>query len=108
MAARNGGRYLAPIALVATIAALYVIVHHGLATTPAATSSIQHSVALSRTTTKNHGTTTGQRVYLVRPGDTLSSIALKTGVSVQVLETLNPSANPNALQSGQRLRLRRG
>ena len=108
MAARNGGRYLAPIALLATIAALYVIVHNGLSTTPAGTASIQHSVALSRSTTKDYGTNSRQRVYVVRPGDTLSGIALKTGVSVQALETFNPRVNPNALLSGQRLRLRRG
>jgi LysM repeat protein len=109
MTARNGGRYIAPIALVVTIAALYVIVHSGLSKAPADSPSGQHSIALTRTTTKAKQPA-GRRgqSYVVQPGDTLSGIALKTGVSVQALETLNPSVNPNALRSGQRLRLRRG
>ena len=45
--------------------------------------------------------------YIVQPNDDLSGISVKTGVSVHGLEALNPAVNPNALQSGQRLRLRR-
>jgi LysM repeat protein len=42
----------------------------------------------------------------VRAGDSLSSISLKTGVSIGELEALNPSANPDALQTGERLKLK--
>ena len=46
--------------------------------------------------------------YVVKPGDTLSAIASKTGVSLATLEALNRSLGPTfALQTGQRLRLRR-
>ena len=47
--------------------------------------------------------------YVVKPGDTLSTIAAKTGVSMTSLTALNPSlaSSPNSLQTGQRLRLRR-
>jgi LysM repeat protein len=47
------------------------------------------------------------RFYTVQAGDSLTSIAAKTGISINTLEVLNPSANPNALQTGQQLRLRR-
>ena len=44
----------------------------------------------------------------MQPGDTLSSIAQKTGVSVDTLEALNPKlVDPNSLQAAQRLKLRR-
>jgi LysM repeat protein len=47
------------------------------------------------------------KYYTVKPGDTLSSIAGKTGVSMGKITSLNPSlaASPNNLQTGQRLKL---
>jgi LysM repeat protein len=49
------------------------------------------------------------KFYTVRSGDTLGSISSRTHVPVSVLTTLNASLsqNPNSLQTGQRLRLRR-
>jgi len=44
---------------------------------------------------------------VVRAGDTLSEIALRTHVSVTTIERLNPRVTANSLQVGQRLRLRR-
>ena len=105
MGARNPARYLAPIALIATITATYLIVHRGLITPRASTS-------LSTTTTVTHSTTSahkprGPKYYVVRPGDSLTEIASKTGVSLATLQSLNPGVNPAALQVGQRLTLRR-
>ena len=45
-------------------------------------------------------------VYVVRAGDTLGGIAEKTGVSVEKLQELNPDVDPQALTSGQRLKLK--
>ena len=45
--------------------------------------------------------------YVVRSGDTLSSIALRVGVPVNDLQDLNPETDSLSLQPGQRLRLRR-
>nr|MBA3689749.1 LysM peptidoglycan-binding domain-containing protein [Chloroflexota bacterium] len=45
------------------------------------------------------------RVVVVTPGDTLSEIALKHGVSVAQLRALNGIADPNRIYPGQRLRL---
>jgi len=47
-----------------------------------------------------------QTEYVVQTGDTLGSIASKTGVSVNRLQQLNPHLDPQALVSGQRLKLR--
>ncbi|MGA2930053.1 MAG: LysM domain-containing protein [Solirubrobacteraceae bacterium] len=43
----------------------------------------------------------------MRAGDSLSTISVKTGVSIATLESLNPNVDPAALQTGQLLRLRR-
>jgi LysM repeat protein len=50
--------------------------------------------------------TTGKRFYIVKPGDTLSKIAAKTGVEIDRLLALNPTIDPHALVSGQRIKLR--
>jgi LysM repeat protein len=97
-------RYLAPIALAAAITGTYLIVHAGLhnkASTPPSHVSNQPHPAGGRKFAK-------AKFYVVRPGDTLSSISLKTGVSIQTLELLNHKLiDPNSLQTAQRLRLRR-
>jgi LysM repeat protein len=103
MGARNPARYLAPIALLATITATYLIVNRGLTThhssTPSQTSTVRHPSASQKLG--------GTRYYVVRSGDSLSAIAGRTGVSLSTLQALNPGVNPNALQVGQRLTLRR-
>ena len=98
MVGRNRARYLAPLALTLTVAAAYVVVHRALTPKPKTT---QHSVR------HRHGRSTKAKFYTVKAGDTLSTISVKTGITVPTLEQLNPSVNPNALQTGQRLRLRR-
>jgi LysM repeat protein len=44
----------------------------------------------------------------VKPGDVLSSIAEKTGVSLQRLQELNPDVDASALRAGQKLKLAPG
>ncbi len=49
----------------------------------------------------------GPRLHTVRTGETYASIAAKTGHSVIRLQQLNPKLSANALQPGDRVRLRR-
>lgn len=101
-ARRNPARYLAPVALAAAIAGTYVIVHNGLnAKQP--TVHTQTNIVITRP----HGKFAHRKYYSVQPGDSMSSIAAKTGVSLSTLEALNRHVDPNSLQTGQRLRLRR-
>lgn len=44
--------------------------------------------------------------YVVQNGDTLTSIAHKTGVPVPRIEELNPGVDPQILISGEKLKLR--
>ncbi len=102
MAARNPARYLAPVALIAIVAGGYLIVEH-------------HVGAHSAHTTTHHARDrSGPRgkfrkatFYTVQSNQTMTGIARLTGMSLSSLEALNPQVNPNALQTGQRLRLRR-
>lgn len=104
MATRSPARYLAPIALIATIAGTYLIVHHATVS-PGSSADALHATAAGhrlRITTQR-----APVFYSVRQGDNLSAIAARTHVSLTTLETLNPSLDPNSLQTGQRIRLRR-
>jgi LysM repeat protein len=103
---RNRARYLAPLALAATITGTYLIVHSALTAKSSITSTGQTQVLQHGPV--RQGRLAKQKFYSVQQGDTLSSIASKTGVPVATLETLNPSiVDPNSLQTSQRLRLRR-
>jgi LysM repeat protein len=105
MAARNRARYLAPIALAATIVATYLVVHD----TVSKQTTTVHSQAVREPTSHSNQTKTPSKrakFYTVQSGDTLSAISAKTGVSLPAIEQLNPGVNPGALQTGQRLRLR--
>jgi LysM repeat protein len=62
-------------------------------------------------TQKTHVSKTGQRavdkgVWIVRPGDTLGAISLKTGIDETTLQMLNPDIDPQTLLEGQRIALR--
>jgi hypothetical protein len=98
---RSPARYLAPIALAAVIAGTYLVVHSGL------TKKHATSQPHARTTSRAHRKFAKVKFYTVKPGDNLTSIAHTTGISITTLESLNPKIDPNSLQTGQRIRLRR-
>ena len=111
----NPMRMLAPAALaVFGIVFLLVIVTSGGDSEPASsgTKSAEKTKDLgapkkAKTTTQTTPTTpTTQATYVVKVGDTLGSISAKTGVPVATLQELNPQLDPQALVSGQKIRLR--
>lgn len=99
MAVRNPGRYLAPVALVAVIVAVVLI----------SRAHLGHRRTVPRHTVQQptvvHPAPAKKSFYVIKAGDSLSSISVKTGVPISRLEALNPSIDPNALQTGQHLRL---
>ncbi len=99
-------RFAAPIALVAVAVGTYMIVDAGLAT-HSRVNSVHAPAGSSTAAAGRSRPSRGARVYVVRSGDTLSSISVRTRVGLQRLLSLNPSVSPNSLQAGQRLRLRR-
>lgn len=112
---RSPARFLAPLALIAIIAGIYLIVHNALVTHhPRAgtqqgdtTSTPRHSVTTRTTPAKARTHASTARSYVVRPGDSMDAISSSTGVPLQTLEALNPGVSSNALRVGQRLKLRR-
>jgi spore germination protein YaaH len=108
MAARKVVRWLAPLALVAVIAAVYLVVHKTLAPKhKAQATTTSHQVVRGATKKTGPRRRASRRFYVVKAGDSLSAIAVKMKVSLKTLEDLNPKVNSNSLQTGQRLALQR-
>jgi LysM repeat protein len=108
MVRRSPARFLAPLALVAVIVALFAIV-----TGPS--DSDEEPAPNQATEAQPTATPEGERReererqprrYVVKPGDTPSQIAEETGVPLEQILELNPDLDPQTLSPGQRLRLR--
>ncbi|MEA2227621.1 MAG: hypothetical protein QOF04_1251 [Solirubrobacteraceae bacterium] len=109
---RSPARWLAPLAILACGFAVYTVVNSGLrsddpaagrpaATTGASGTSKTRTVSEGRSPVRKKST----RTYTVKPGDTLSSIASRNGMSLARLQELNPELDSQALQTGQRVKL---
>jgi LysM repeat protein len=106
MAARSPARFLAPLALVAVVVALWMVVHHTTGSTSSGSGTSTTEQRATATPTAKKKKHHKPRVYVVKPGDTPSGIAEKTGVPLSTIETLNPGLDPQALSPGTRLKLR--
>ena len=103
MAGRSPVRFLAPLALVAVAFALFSILGgRGGGGEEPATNTEPRATA---TATPKKETKRKRKVYVVKPGDTPSGIAEKTGVSLEQLEEANPDLDPQLLAPGQRIRI---
>jgi LysM repeat protein len=101
MADRSPARVFAPLALLAAVlgVTLVVMLSRTDSSTPdrgAPPATVAHHAQHAKARARS---------YVVRAGDSLSAIAVRTGVSVEVLQRLNPNADPQALHVGQRLKL---
>ena len=108
MAGRSPARFLAPIALLAFVFALYTVVNNGRdKTSPngAALPTVT-ATATSKKTSKKSSHSKKAKTYTVKSGDTLSGIAQKTGVDSSRLVRLNPKLDPGTLTPGQKIKLR--
>jgi LysM repeat protein len=106
MAGRSPARFLAPLALVAFAVALFIVVTGSSDTEtesgPNRASETQPAASPAGESKQRRG----RRRYTVKPGDTPSAIAEKTGVPLADILRLNPDLDPQALSPGQRLKLR--
>ncbi|CAA9495459.1 MAG: hypothetical protein AVDCRST_MAG69-1587 [uncultured Solirubrobacteraceae bacterium] len=111
MPRRSPARYLAPLAIVAFLLALMVVVTpsgDGGDGSPAASATAEPAATPDPASERSgEPERPARRTYRVRPGDTPSTIAERTGVPLEQLEALNPDIDPQQLAPGQRLRLRR-
>jgi len=108
MAGRSPARFLAPLALVAVAVALILVVSKS-----GDTESTAQPTGVTRTADGSATPAAGKKqrkrrvrkMYTVKPGDTPSGIAEKTGVSLEQLEKANPDLDPQLLAPGQRIRI---
>jgi LysM repeat protein len=109
---RSLGRWLAPLALITCVVAVYAVVDNTLLKDDSASTSGNDSTQKAKpTTTTSTGkaakTRKRRRAYIVKSGDTLSAISVKTGVSLATIKRLNPKIDADTLHAGQRVRLSR-
>jgi LysM repeat protein len=107
---RSRARLIAPAALLVFVAAVALIVLDS-------SSSDDKGKGKAAPAGQKAATTTSQgqppkravkkTTYTVQPGDTLGRISEKTQIEVETLQLLNPSLDPQALISGQKIKLRR-
>jgi LysM repeat protein len=108
----SSARLLAPLALVAFAFALVLVISGSDAPDDSDGDRGRASQRDRGTGTDTTATTTGEadgqvpRSYTVKTGDTLAAIAETVGVPVDRLLELNPDLDPQALVSGQKIRLR--
>jgi LysM repeat protein len=103
---RSPARWLAPVALVTCAVAVYAVVDNTLNDGSSTKGSETTQRARpAKPTTQKTSTNKRRRTYTVRAGDTLSAIAVKTGVSLTTLERLNPKLDADTLHAGQKVRL---
>ena len=103
MAGRRPARFLAPLALLAVAFALFSILGGGGGGEEEPANTNQPRATATATPKKE--TKRKRKVYVVKPGDTPSGIAEKTGVSLEQLEEANPDLDPQLLAPGQRIRI---
>ena len=104
MVHRSPARFLAPLALLAVVFALFMIVQSSQ--TESDGNGTSNRATDSRPTATPTPERKGPRRYRVKVGDTPSSIAEKTGVPLEDILRLNPDLDPQTIQVGQRIRLR--
>jgi LysM domain len=97
-------RVLAPLALIACGLALFLLISQGLSGDEGAGGGDRERPRAEQTQ-KDKPKVEGD-TYVVVPGDTLSGIAVKTGIPLTRLERLNPDIDAATLNAGQQIKLR--
>jgi LysM repeat protein len=100
-------RYLAPLALLlCAVAAFAVVKGSSMDGDEGAKEGSGKQAGEGRTTTNETSARTGAASYTVKVDDSLGAIAEKTGVPLERLLELNPELDPQALEVGQKIKLR--
>lgn len=102
MADWNPARLVAPLALLAAAVAVVIVVQASRRDSSASSAPGPTRTVATQPARRARA---APRSYVVQAGDTLSLIADETGVSLETILRLNPDVDPNALQTGQRLKL---
>jgi len=98
------------VALITCAVAVYAVVDNTLLKDDSASSGSagpQQTTTTKTTSKKGTKARKRRRAYIVKSGDTLSAISIKTGVSMTTIQRLNPKLEADTLHAGQRVRLSR-
>jgi LysM repeat protein len=101
----SNARLAAILALIAVLIVLMVVVVTSLGGGGGSGKSAAPKGGRSQSTAKAQKQSV-RKIYVVKPGDSLSVIADKVGTSVEELQRLNPHIDQFSLQSGDRVKLR--
>lgn len=104
---RSIGRWLAPVALITCAVAVYAVVDNTLLKEDSALQGSTSTQPTTNKTSKAAKKSKRRRAYVVKSGDTLSAISIKTGVTLTTIKRLNPKLDADTLHAGQRVRLSR-
>jgi LysM repeat protein len=104
-------RFLAPIALIAVIAAIFIVIGStsggGSGGNKAGSGSGTQLSAQEKKRRRDRRKQRASRTtYTVKPGDSLDAIAIAVKVPKETLQQLNPNLDPQALQPGQKIKIR--
>ena len=117
MSTNRPSRFLAPLALLAVVVAVLMLVAGSTgdeeSQTENATRTEESGEARTSTdaereeaeTTGRTSTTPQRKNYTVKSGDTLALISERTGITVEELQELNPDIDPNSLTVGEKIKL---
>jgi hypothetical protein len=96
-------RYAAPVAFLLAVTIAVLLVRSGLRKDAPSVTGPTVTVA---TTTAKPVPPRRRRYYRLRPGETLSDVAIRFDTSVEQLLALNPGIRPTNLTVGQRVRVK--
>ena len=98
-------RIAAPAAFFLAATVLVILIERGLNGEPQTPTTALPTTSASDATTAAGTTTSKKKIYRVKAGDTLESIAAKFDTTVDDLLALNPDVDPLALSPGQKIRV---
>ena len=98
-------RIAAPAAFFLAATVLVVLIERGLNGDAQTPTTVLPTTSAPDTTTTAGTTTSKKKIYRVKAGDTLESIAAKFDTTVDDLLALNPGIDPLALSPGQKIRV---
>jgi LysM repeat protein len=98
-------RIAAPAAFFLAATILVILIERGLNDAQPPTTGLPTTSAPGTTTAAGTTTSKKKKIYRVKAGDTLESIAAKFDTTVDDLLALNPGIDPLALSPGQKIRV---
>jgi LysM repeat protein len=100
-------RFLALVALIVAIVAIIVVASNTHLHSASDSKGKQTTAHKKKQQPQQKKPRTTKKTYTVQSGDTLTSIAHETGLTVSELQALNPEVDPQILVAGEVLKLQK-